>query len=335
MSKTVEEIAKATGFSVTTVRLIINGQADKYRISARTRQIVEEYVATHGYAPAPVVRNPRPGGVGGVGIVAPDLADPSVARLMLALEALCEERDLALLACATRDDRVRESRGVTGLLACGVDGLVIAPSQAEPLAQLRSNKTRARTVLFERAYPAWPFPAVLGDDRLGGEEIGRKILEASGGDCYFLCGGAEALNMQDRVEGFVAACEEQGVAEVGGRTWRDAENSVTAGRRLMKMLIDELRTVPPAFICSSPQVLEGALLQLREQMGGVDPAVLIGVFGEHALLDFLPNRIASIRQDARAIAARIFARLTAPRDLANPAPPRELIPARLVCRGFP
>ena len=103
----------------------------------------------------------------------------------------------------------------------------------------------------------------------------------------------------------------------------------------MKMLIDELRTVPPAFICSSPQVLEGALLQLREQMGGVDPAVLIGVFGEHALLDFLPNRIASIRQDARAIAARIFARLTAPRDLANPAPPRELIPARLVCRGFP
>ena len=50
MSKTVEEIAKATGFSITTVRFVINGQSDKYRISAKTRQAVEDYIAIHGYS---------------------------------------------------------------------------------------------------------------------------------------------------------------------------------------------------------------------------------------------------------------------------------------------
>ena len=41
MPKTVEEIARETGFSITTVRFVINGQAEKYRISEKTRKQIE------------------------------------------------------------------------------------------------------------------------------------------------------------------------------------------------------------------------------------------------------------------------------------------------------
>ena len=50
MPKTVDEISRETGFSVTTVRLVINGQSEKYRISDKTRRIIEDYVALHGYS---------------------------------------------------------------------------------------------------------------------------------------------------------------------------------------------------------------------------------------------------------------------------------------------
>ena len=45
MPKTVEEISKETGFSITTVRFVINGQSEKYRISLQTRKLIEDYVA--------------------------------------------------------------------------------------------------------------------------------------------------------------------------------------------------------------------------------------------------------------------------------------------------
>ena len=49
MAKTVEEIARATGVSVTTVRFVIGGQAERHRISVQTRERVEGYIAEHGY----------------------------------------------------------------------------------------------------------------------------------------------------------------------------------------------------------------------------------------------------------------------------------------------
>ena len=49
MPKSIEEIARDTGFSVTTVKLVANGQAAKYRISASTQQIVEDYIRRYGY----------------------------------------------------------------------------------------------------------------------------------------------------------------------------------------------------------------------------------------------------------------------------------------------
>ena len=50
MPKTVEEIARETGFSITTVRFVISGQAEKYRISEKTKKQIEDYVAIHGYS---------------------------------------------------------------------------------------------------------------------------------------------------------------------------------------------------------------------------------------------------------------------------------------------
>ena len=47
--KTIEEIARDTGFSVTTIKLIANGQATKYRISKSTQRIVGDYIHRYGY----------------------------------------------------------------------------------------------------------------------------------------------------------------------------------------------------------------------------------------------------------------------------------------------
>lgn len=334
MSKTVEEIAKATGFSITTVRFVINGQADRYRISAKTRQVIEDYIAIHGYSLNHTARSLKLNRSETIGFVVPDLANPFFARLMAALEARCNERNLLLLTLASHENPEQENRAILALLERGVDGLAIAPCQSELLPQLRSNKTRASIVLFDRGYPTTPFPTVVSDNYHGALELGRRMLRESGNNCFFLCGHAESPSIQDRIRGFDAACKEAGLSDSSALIWCDVDDSAAAGRHLMRILIDDLRKAPPAFMCSSLLVLEGALVQLREQMGGIDKKILIGTFDDHSMLDLLPNRTVSIRQNESAIAERVFERLIAPRDLTQLHVPHDVIPCELICRNL-
>lgn len=43
MAKTVEQIASDLNLSVTTVRLVLNGKAEQYRISVKTQTRINEY----------------------------------------------------------------------------------------------------------------------------------------------------------------------------------------------------------------------------------------------------------------------------------------------------
>ena len=335
MSKTVEEIAKATGFSITTVRFVINGQTDRYRISAKTRQAIEDYIAIHGYSLNHTARSLKLARSETVGFVVPDLANAYFARLMAALETRCNERNLLLLTLASHENPELENRAITSLLERDVDGLAIAPCQATVLPQLRSNKTRASIVLFDRGYPSWPFPAVVSDNYRGGLEMTRRMLgEARNGECFFLCAHAESPSIQDRIRGFEDACRENGLEDSATRIWRETNDNTAAGRHLMRILIDDLHRPPAAFICSSLLVLEGALLQLREQMGAIDPNLLIGTFDDHAMLDLLPNRIISVRQNETAIADQLFQRLIEPRDFGHGNGKTDIIPADLICRNL-
>lgn len=332
MSKSAEEIARETGFSVTTVRLVIYGQAEKYRISARTRQTIEDYIAIHGYSLNHAARSLKLNRTDTIGFVVPDLANAFFARVIAALEVLCRKRNLLLLTVASHEDPELENRAIASLLARGVDGLVLAPCQPTPPAQLRRKKSRAAIVMFDRDYGAGVYPTVLSDNYRGGVELTRTMLGAAQAPCHFLCGHAESPSIADRIRGFSAACTEAGIDGSERLIHRDADDSIAAGRTMMVALIDELQAPPPAFMCSSLLVLEGALQQIKAQIGRIDREIVIGTFDEHTMLDLLPNRVVSVKQDEAALAKRLFARLTEPAPAA--ASPPDVVASELICRNL-
>jgi LacI family fructose operon transcriptional repressor len=333
MSKTVEEISRATGFSITTVRFVINGQSEKFRISAKTRKLIEDYIAVHGYSLNYAARSLKLKRSDTIGFVVPDLANAFFARLMSALEILCRKRDLLLLTVASHEDPELENRAIANLLARGVDGLVIAPCQTATLPKLLENKARTPIVMFDRDYGSLHYPTVLSDNYQGGLEMTRRMLQQEV-SCHFLCGHAESPSIQDRIRGFSAACAEKGIPESGDQIRLDAEDSTAAGRQLMHVLIDELQHPPRAFMCSSLLVLEGALQQIKSQIGSIDKAILIGTFDDHTMLDLLPNRVLSIRQDEAALAERVFERLIEPMSGKKRSSPHDIVPCRLICRNL-
>ena len=332
MSKTADEIARETGFSITTVRLVINGQSDKYRISAKTQKIIEDYIAIHGYSVNHAARSLKLRRSDTIGFVVPDLANAFFARVMAALEMLCRQRNLLLLTVSSHDDAELENRAVANLLARGVDGLVLAPCQPTPPPL--ENRARTPIVLFDRDYGVALYPTVASDNVQAGLEMTRRMLQEAQSPFPFLCGHAQSPSIQDRIRGFNAACVEYGVGEGAALVRLDEQDSTAAGRRLMDALIHALGGPPPAFMCSSLLVLEGALQELKARAGRIDPKILIATFDDHTMLDLLPNRVVSIRQNEAALASQIFARLIEPAAAQRRPSTRDVVAGALICRNL-
>ena len=331
MSKTADEIARETGFSITTVRLVINGQSDKYRISAKTQKVIEDYIAIHGYSVNHAARSLKLRRSDTIGFVVPDLANAFFARLMASLEVLCRERDLLLLTVSSHDDPELEKRAVANLLARGVDGLVIAPCQ--PVLPRLENRARAPIVMFDRDYGS-AYPTVVSDNVQDAQEMTRRMLGEVKTPFAFLCGHADSPSIQDRISGFTAACASFGIADSDTLVRLDADDSTAAGRRLMAALLGATPAALTAFMCSSLLVLEGALQELKARTGRIDPRIMIGTFDDHTMLDLLPNRVVSIRQNEAALANRIFSRLIEPNVPRQRPSARDVVPGALICRNL-
>ncbi|MCM5553817.1 LacI family DNA-binding transcriptional regulator [Pleomorphomonas sp. NRK KF1] len=303
--RTIEEIAAEIGVSVTTVRLVINGQAERYRISARTRQAVEAYVAKHGYVVDHAGRSLKLRRSDAVGCIVPDLANAHFARLIAQLEERCRNRGLVLLTASTHEKPERERQTISGLLARGVDGIIISPcEQPEPARFVRRGQRNVATVVIDRAFPKTLFPTVVGDNEASARRLTGQIMAESGGDVFFLCARPEMPSIAARIAGFTDAFGAAGASE---RLLTDPEDdSASSGHRLMADLLARLGRPPKSFISSSLLILEGAIQALVDRFGSVPRDIILGTFDYHPLMELSSNRVLSVRQDTLRIADVAF-----------------------------
>lgn len=332
MAKSVEEIARATGVSVTTVRFVIAGQAERYRISLQTRERVERYIDQHGYVLNYAARALKRRRSESVGFVVPDLANPFFARIVAHIEACCRARDLVLLAVASHEDPLLESRAVSALLARNVDGLILAPCQPELPEMLRMAKRLPRLALFDRDYDHLGVSTVLSDNWQGGEILTRRVLTEAPKNSVFFCGHSESPTIQARVRAYAEVCRRFGRADLAAEIRAHPADTPEAGRQLMAEYLRGHGRPPHAVLCSSLPLLEGVFQSLKNDAGGIDSSLVIGTFDDHTMLDLLPNRVFSIRQDEALLAEQVFTALA----LDAPTPSiaeRIFIPCQLIERN--
>ena len=333
--KTIEEIARDTGFSVTTIKLIANGQATKYRISKSTQRIVGDYIHRYGYVVNHSARSLKLKRTDTIGLVVPAISNAFFARLMGKLERLCRSRGLVLLTASTYEDPAQEDLAVRSLWARGVDGMIIAPCQQPDYCRVVGKKARVGIVIIDRPYAASRYATIASDNFTGCLNLTRETLKEGGRRTAFLCANPKSPSIADRIRGFSAACLEEGVADWRDLVFQAPEDNVTSGAELLDRALGRRGDAPASFICSSLLVLEGAMQQLKQRVGRIPVETIIGTFDDHPMLDFLPNRVLSVRQDEAALAAAALQRLLEWHGGAEPPPPPITVPCELVRRGQP
>ena len=303
MAKTVEQIATDLNLSVTTVRLVLSGKAEQYRISLKTQARINEHVERYGYTINHSARSLKLNKTETLGLIVPCISNVFFATLAEKLELRCRKSGYQLMISCTYNDVDYENKLVKALIARNVDGLFITPATLEN-QQHHLRQVKKPLVLLDRDFKFTDNALVESDNFAGAVTLTESMLDAGKKPLWFLVGDTALPSIHDRLQGYLHALQQRHTED---QVWVEEahDNTPEGGAGLMRRLIAR-EGVPQAFIASSLPMLEGAIKTIREHCGNIPHSINIGTFDEHPMLGFLSNNVWSMQQDESAWAEKAF-----------------------------
>ncbi|MDH2198427.1 catabolite repressor/activator [Ectopseudomonas oleovorans] len=298
------DIARLAQVSVTTASYVINGQAEKRRISPATVARVLAVVEEHGYRPDQQAASLRRGQSRCLGFILPDLENPSYARLAKLLEQKARAAGYQLLIASSDDDPSSERQLLDLFRSRRCEALIVA-SCLPPDDPLYPSivATGLPVIAVDRALSPTHIRSVVSDDEQAGRTLTASLLTPKPRHIALLGARAELVISQARERGFRSALEgfDGRVSVYHGELFSRA-----CGYRQMQTLLEEVGS-PDALLTTAYVLLEGVFDALREQGSEQWPSVRLATFGDTQLLDFLPLRVNAMSQQHERIAERVLA----------------------------
>ncbi|MDD9195132.1 catabolite repressor/activator [Aliivibrio sp. S3MY1] len=324
---TLDEVAKLAGVSKTTASYVINGKAQKYRISEKTQLKVMAVVDEHNYHPDHAASALRAGSSRSFGLIIPDLENTSYAKLAKLLEYNSRKAGYQILIGCSDDDPETEKNVAHALISRRIDALFVAsclPDGSEYYLTIQEKGTPI--IAIDRSLDDEHFGCVISEDFDAAYELTKSVVNQNV-KSIGLIGALPELNIsRQRQLGFDAKAKEKGLASIAG--YGEHFNS-ESGKAIFEQWIKE-ETIPDAIITTSYILLEGILDVLIEKPE-LMTRIKLGTFGDNRLLDFLPIKVNSLPQQFELIADSALAlglNASAKRYQAG----IELIPRKIVIR---
>lgn len=305
---TLSDIALLAGVSKTTASMILNGQADQYRIKEETRQKVMAIAKQQGYRANAYAKALKLQRSNVIGLVIPDLANHGFSTKAKLLEKICRENGLYLIIAASDDNPAQEKKAIDRLLDRQIDLLITAPTHQEP-HYYKSVRKQTLLLQLDRYVPELEISSVVSADREKIAELIEKMVHRYALTEFFYFGGQLSLSPSlSRLHGFEQGLENADLQPTSG--WiLHKDYQPQSGYELMAETVDRLGRVPQAVFTASYTILEGVLRYLTEHKLTdklINQELHLATFDDHPLLDALPFHIHSIAQDHDQIVRQLF-----------------------------
>ncbi|GAA1776059.1 MULTISPECIES: LacI family DNA-binding transcriptional regulator [Streptomonospora] len=262
---TLEMVATRAGVGRGTVSRVINGSD---QVSPATREAVRNAIAELGYVPNHAARTLVTRRTDTVALVVPEpndrlFAQPFFAHIVRGVSATLNERDLQLLLTTVRS---ADEYGRLGdyLTAHHVDGVLLVSLHADDPLPDRLAEAGVPCVIGGR--PSWQtsHPIHYVDiDNVGGARTATRRLVETGRRCIAtVAGPPDMVAGEDRLEGYLKAMRESGLATPPERIVR-GDFSYESGEAAMRELLEAVPDVDAVFVASDPMAL-AAMRVLRD-----------------------------------------------------------------------
>lgn len=288
---TLISISEQTGFSISTVSRVLSGQAEKYRISEQTVNVIKSEAKRTNYTPSLLAKGLRTKCTNTIGLIIPSIDNPYFANIasVIIQEAKCQ--GIKVFVLDTFENEVSEQEGVLSMVSQNVDGIVVVPCGQDPTLLERINADTP-IVLIDRCFDQTNIPFVCTDNYLGGLIGTRYLLDNGHRRIACIQGTPHSVTVKERVRGYLDALRERGLEEtmISGVNF-----SIQNGYLETKLILANM-TPPTAIFALSNTILLGTVKALREASIRVPEEISVMCFDNNTYLEFLDPAITCISQ---------------------------------------
>lgn len=299
MRATIKDIAAATGFSVTTISLVLNGKG--YKISDETKNQILAKARELNYRPNQLAVSLVKRQSKTIGFIVPDISNVYFANMARAIDEACRENGWSVILCNTNDNYDRDREYIDLLADKGADGIVFIMAKdntremaAEEIDYLES--IHIPYVVVDRIPELRNCPAVGTDHEIGGYLAARHLLSLGHRRIACVVGPhATQMDSEARYHGYCRAMEEAGIP-VDERLVCAGEYTQEGGSAAVEKLI--LQDFTAIFACNDASAY-GVCRKLKEYRKKVPEDVSVVGYDDVFYARMLEVPLTTVRQQVR------------------------------------
>lgn len=305
MKETLSSIAERTGYSVATVSRVLNGQAEKYRISRKAQELILAEAKRCNYSPNVIARNLRTNRSNTIGLVLPSVANPYFADLSSAIISEANTNGYTTIVTDSFEDVENQKANVAMLIARRVDGIIAAPCGDNPELFEEIYKSDIPIILVDRFFKDSSLPYVTTNNYSGGKMATNYLIRNGHRNIACIQGANTSVPNNRRVDGYIDALRNIGShakAIVTGN-----EFSLQNGYRETKELLKQVPR-PTAILALSNTIGLGVIKAIREEGLRIPEDISLVSYDNNIYMDYLIPSITRVSQPVEDM-ARHAARL--------------------------
>jgi DNA-binding LacI/PurR family transcriptional regulator len=202
MSVRLVDIARAAGYSVSTVSRALHSKSSKNKISETAIAKIRAVADQMGYTTNKLAQSLKSTKTYEIGVVVSDIMNPFFATLVKRISKELRSLGYTLLLCDVDENTDFEKESLYHLVEKRIDGLIIAPvgKKSEHFDEIQ--KANIPTVLVDRIVPDSPFDTVSVDNYKGSCMATEYLIKEGHMRIAFIQGLSGTVTNEKRLKGF-------------------------------------------------------------------------------------------------------------------------------------
>lgn len=295
-------IAGKAGCSIATVSRVLNGVAERNRISRETANKVMSIVRESGYVPRRPAQKTRKRSSGSIGLLLPSVANPYFAEMAGSVVQEANAHQFSVLIMDSQEDEDRFADCLYEMAASDVTGIIAVPC-GDCQAILDKIGRRTPLVMLDRYFREVALPFVTCNNYQGGFDATQALLSAGCRHIVAIQGPETSLPNSERVRGYLEALSLEGLSDstkvVGN------EYSQRCGYVETKFLLSASEK-PDAIFALSNTIMLGAIKAIRESGLTIPDDISLICFDDNMYMDYMSPSISSVSQPISDMASLAF-----------------------------
>jgi DNA-binding LacI/PurR family transcriptional regulator len=199
MSIKLEDIAKETGFSISTVSRVLSNS--KYRVSEPTREKVLQAAASLGYEPNIAARSLRTDRTDSIGVIVGDLLSPFTPPIVRGIQDHLHQHDFLSLIVNSDWDPEQEQAALKTLLSRPVDGIIFVEYSHQNTGEAL-ERSRKPHVFVHHLFGSPIKNSVMPDDFYGANMATRHLIRLKHKRIGYINGPKNLYACRNRLSGY-------------------------------------------------------------------------------------------------------------------------------------